>query len=164
MTFNLEYGKSLIQFQPNLTTANQVGKVTVHGWNATRKRKISETVTRDQIEIKNEGKGRGQFDIENAFGDREEVITEPPVESKAEAKRVAKDTLRKIVKDMIKGSGSTLGLPELRAGSILMIDGLGERFSGRYYVTATTHTINDSGYVTQFECRLEKTKKELGLA
>ena len=158
VTFNLEYGKSLIQFQPNLTTANQVAKVTVHGWNAARKQRISESVTRDQIEIKNEGKGKGQFDIANAFGDREEIVTTPPVESKAEAKRVAKDTLRKIVKDMIKGTGSTIGLPDLRAGSILNITGLGERFSGRYFVTATTHTINDSGYTTQFECRKEELK------
>jgi phage protein D len=160
VTFNLEYGKSLIQFQPNLTTANQVGKVTVRGWDAVRKRKISETATREQIEVKNEGKGRGQFDIANAFGDREEIVTTPPVESSAEAKRVAKDTLRKIVKDMIKGSGSTIGLPDLRAGSILKITGLGDRFSGRYFVTATTHTINDSGYVTQFECRKEETKQD----
>ncbi len=33
-TYRLTYGKSLIEFQPELTTANQVGKVTVRGWDA----------------------------------------------------------------------------------------------------------------------------------
>src|SRR5207253_2657051 len=31
-TYRLTYGKSLIEFQPELTTANQVAKVTVRGW------------------------------------------------------------------------------------------------------------------------------------
>ena len=38
------------------------------------------------------------------------------------------------------------------------IDGVGTRFSGRYFVTSTTHTIGDSGYTTQFECRREELK------
>jgi len=158
VAYKLHYGHSLIQFQPNLTTANQVGKVTVRGWNASSKRKISETATRKQIEIQNEGNGIGQFDIERSFGDREEIVTTPPVESKQEAKELAKQTMKNIAKDMIKGSGSTIGLPDLRAGTVLHITGLGERFSGRYFVTATTHTINDSGYITQFECRKEELK------
>jgi phage protein D len=49
-----------------------------------------------------------------------------------------------------------VGLPDLRAGSVVYIDGLGERFSGRYFVTSTTHAISDSGYTTQFECRREE--------
>ena len=47
-------------------------------------------------------------------------------------------------------------LPDIRAGTVLEIDGLGERFSGRYFVVSTTHTIGDSGYTTQFECRREE--------
>ena len=57
---------------------------------------------------------------------------------------------------MVKVSGSTVGLPNLRAGSVVEIDGLGSRFSGRYFITATTHSIGDSGYTTQFECRREE--------
>jgi phage protein D len=57
---------------------------------------------------------------------------------------------------MVKASGSTVGLPDLRAGSVVMIDGAGKRFSGRYFVTATTHAIGDGGYTTQFECRREE--------
>ncbi len=58
---------------------------------------------------------------------------------------------------MIQGSGSTVGVPTLRAGTIIFIEKLGERFSGRYFVTSTTHTIGDGGYTTQFNCRREET-------
>jgi Bacteriophage probable baseplate hub protein len=40
-----------------------------------------------------------------------------------------------------------------------VLEGLGERFSGRYFLTATTHTIADGGYTTQFECRREELKE-----
>ena len=38
------------------------------------------------------------------------------------------------------------------------IGGVGERFSGRYFVTDTTHAVGDSGYTTQFGCRREEVK------
>jgi phage protein D len=61
---------------------------------------------------------------------------------------------------MLMGTGSTVGLPDLRASSVVYLDGLGKRFSGRYFVTGTTHTIGDSGYTTQFECRREDIQED----
>lgn len=56
-----------------------------------------------------------------------------------------------------KGEDTTIGLPGLRAGSNITIDGLGEPFSGGYFVTGTTHSISDSGYTTRFSVRREET-------
>jgi phage protein D len=56
----------------------------------------------------------------------------------------------------VKANASVPGLPDIRSGTVLLIDGVGERFSGRYFVTSTTHSIGDSGYTTQFECRREE--------
>ena len=39
---------------------------------------------------------------------------------------------------------------------VVELGGMGVRFSGRYFVTGTTHTIGDGGYTTQFECRREE--------
>ena len=41
--------------------------------------------------------------------------------------------------------------------------GLGARFSGTYFVTDSTHTINDSGYITKFNARREVTGPLEGL-
>jgi phage protein D len=51
-----------------------------------------------------------------------------------------------------------VGLPDLRTGCVVQISGVGKRFSGRYFVTGTTHTIGDGGYTTRFECRREELK------
>lgn len=156
VTYQLTYGRSLIEFKPDLTTANQVGEVTVRGWDALNKKKIEYTAKRSQIAIKGVGSQGNQAAIEQSFNQRKEVVATKPIESQAEAETLAIRTLEEIAKDMVKGSGSTVGLTSLRAGSVLQIDGLGKRFSGRYFVTATTHTIGDGGYTTQFECRREE--------
>ncbi len=86
------------------------------------------------------------------------MIVNQPINSRKEAKTLAKQTLENIAKDMVKGTGNVVGLPDLRAGSVIFLEGLGDRFDGRYFVTATTHTIGDSGYTTRFECRREELK------
>lgn len=159
--YELKYGATLIEFQPTLTTANQVSEVTVQGWDPKAKKKISATAKRSEIKNKGVGAKGGQPAIDQSFSQKEEIITHPPVQTVAEAKRRAIQALETVAADMIKGSGSTIGLPDLRAGSLLLIEGLGTRFSGHYTVTSTTHTSGDSGYTTQFECRREETQDEV---
>ncbi|HKQ04333.1 MAG TPA: hypothetical protein VJ464_04320 [Blastocatellia bacterium] len=156
LTYRLSYGRSLIEFKPDLTTANQVGEVTVRGWDSLNKKKIEYTAKRSEIVTKGVGAEGNQSAIEQSFNQRKEIIATKPIESEAEAKTLAVQTLEKIAKDMVKGSGSTVGLPDLRAGNVVEIDGLGKRFTGRYFITSTTHAIGDSGYTTQFECRREE--------
>lgn len=159
--YELKYGATLIEFTPTLTTANQVAEVTVVGWDPKAKKKISATAKRSDIKNKGVGAKGGQAAIDQSFSQKQEIITHPPVQTVAEARRRAIQALEAVAADMIKGSGSTIGLPDLRAGSLLLIEGLGTRFSGHYTVTATTHTSGDSGYTTQFECRREETQDEV---
>jgi phage protein D len=159
VTYELKYGHSLIEFQPELTTANQVGKVTVRGWDNVRKKPITATVSRNDILTQGVGSVGGQERIQKSFQDREEVITNRPVNSEQEARTLARELLERNAKEMVSGSGSVVGLPDLRAGSVIYLTGLGERFSGRYFVKSTTHTIGDSGYTTQFQCRREELRR-----
>ena len=151
----LEYGKTLIEFSPELTTANQVGKVTVRGWDNLRKTPITKTATLQNLRRRGLLNKEGRAKLESGFADREEIITDRPVNNGAEAQQLADETLQSNVKDMVKGSGSVVGLPELCTGRILNLLGMGETFSGSYFVTSTTHTIGDGGYTTRFECRME---------
>jgi uncharacterized protein len=160
VTYELKYGLSLIEFQPSLDTANQVDQVTVQGWDAVKKQPIRATATRADLSTKGLGDRRDQANIARAFKDREEVISDKPVQSAQEARTLAKETLERTAKNMVTASGSVVGLPDLRAGSVLFITGVGARFSGRYFVHKTTHTIGDGGYTTQFECRLEELEED----
>jgi uncharacterized protein len=157
--YELVYGRSLIELQPTLTTANQVGEVVVRAWDPVEKRTIEGKATRDQLSTSGVGERGQQRLIDRSFDQRREIIADEPVRSKAEADRLAREQLERIAKDMVTATGSIVGLPDLRAGSVIFIADVGTRFAGRYFVTSTTHSIGDGGYTTRFECRREETKE-----
>ncbi|HEX2205764.1 MAG TPA: contractile injection system protein, VgrG/Pvc8 family [Longimicrobium sp.] len=148
LPFRLQWGASLLSFDPKLTTANQVGSVTVRAWHPTRKKVIEATVTRKEL--------GGREPFTDAFNERQEIIADRPVSSEADAKRLATETLRNIAHAYVTASGSTVGLPRLRTGVRVEITGLGAKYlDGTYFVTGTTHTLGDSGYSTSFQARRE---------
>lgn len=153
-SYRLEWGKSLIQFQPSLTTSQQISAITVYGWNAEQGRRIEVTVNRSELSGRGPRDGRNLDSIEEGFRERTEVIADQPFRSVAEARQYAISRLRENASDIITGRGSTVGTPGLRAGRLIQIDGLGSTFSGQYVVKSTTHTINASGYTTEFEVSL----------
>jgi hypothetical protein len=62
-------------------------------------------------------------------------------------------TLRKSLRELLTADGSTIGVPELRPGVYVRIDGLYPPFDGLYYVTKTDHTFGSDGYRTKFSVR-----------
>jgi len=152
--YTLRWGESLIDFRPTLTTANQIRSVTVKGWDRTRKRQISNKVSLDDPEL---AVNKDLHELLSKCDPRDEVVVERPVHTEQEAKSIAIGILKDRHKEMVKASASCVGLPALRAGCKVDIANLGSRFSGTYYVVSTTHTIDDSGYITRFEARREVT-------
>lgn len=154
VTFELKWGQTLIDFKPTLTTANQVKSVTVNGWNRKTRKGIHATVSLAEVSINKDTQGI----FENCDA-REERVVDEPVFTEAQAKDRARAILMDRFKEMVKCSATCVGLPDLRAGRSVKIDGLGARFSGIYFVTASTHTINDNGYITKFDARREDPGK-----
>ena len=171
-TYVLEWGKNLISFQPTLQTARQVNAVTVNGWNVQTKKPISETATRADL-VKQNQKVIAPEDVgvtENQLSQKVEIIVDRGFKNSQDAKETALKTLRQLAQGLVTGKGKTIGLPELRAGCkvIVCMSPLdvpqgsspspvrpSDRFSGTYQVTETTHTISESGYTTDFSCRME---------
>ncbi len=151
--YHLEWGKSLIQCSPRLTTANQYKSVTVNGWNRAKQKAISYKI--DLTDPKLKKLNKDLHEMIKLCDPREELVVDEPVFSEAEAKQKALAILRDQLKQMVKMNGTTIGLPELRAGSIVTITGLGSRLSGHYFIEQTEHILNDSGYQTKFQARRE---------
>lgn len=155
-TYILEWGKSLMSFQPSFATGNQPDQVIVRYWNPKIKQKFEGTATRADLAQD------GVIDPTRDFGVKQgplskktELVTNLVVQSDDEAKTAAKRRLRILAQGLIEGKGKTVGLPDLRSGNKIRIVGLG-RYDGLYHVTSTTHTIGDNGYTTDFSARKEK--------
>lgn len=127
----LEYGDSLASFSPEFNEADQVGTVEVRHWDPSAKREIV-----------------GSADRDGGTGTR---VVRVPVASRDEAEAAAAAALERLSAELIEGSGDTVGLPELRAGTTVRLEGLGEMFTRTYYVIRSTHRIGTSGYETGFE-------------
>lgn len=154
VTYDLRLGTSLIEIAPRLTSANQFRSVTVKGWNRDRQREIVKTVDLDDRELRR--LNPNLHELLKLCDPREELVVEWPVFTEREAEERARAILTDQHKQMATVSCTTVGLPRLRAGSTVEIGGIGSRLSGTYFVTKTTHTINDRGYLTKFEARREQ--------
>jgi phage protein D len=148
VTFQLHWGRALIDFKPKMTAASQVASVTVNGWNRRTKKPIVERVTLDDARIKC---NRDIHRLLQQCDPREEIVVDEPMFTQRQAHERALAILNAAQHEFVKCEGTAVGLPDLRAGLHVQILNVGARFSGRYFITETEHTINDSGYLTKFK-------------
>jgi phage protein D len=142
---------NLLSFAPTLTLSNQVSKVRVRGWDPRTKQAITFTANRGHLPP---GQGvSGPEAAEKALGDRQEAVIDAPVRSVEEARRLAISLLRERAYGFVTATGRIAGLPELRPGDNVEIHGVGQRFSGVYFVLRVDHTLGASGFFTQFGAR-----------
>lgn len=157
-SLTFEWGKNLGSFTPSLTFADQVTKLTVHGWDHIAQKPIDVAATRDAdgsvtaSEIE-EGSETTAGSEGGKTGGKEEVVTTEEVHSVEEAKNLAKALLENRSQIFVTGGAQTYGMPLLRAGANVTFHGLGDVFNGNYYVIESTHRIDESGYQTTFNVR-----------
>jgi uncharacterized protein len=151
--YELRWGAGLVDLKATLTTANQVRKVTVRGWDRAAQRAIEESCDWDDPQIRRLNPALGE--IVRQCDPREERVITRPVPTRAAARDLARAILRGQAQDLVKVQGTVVGLPHLRAGSRVRVVGIGQRLSGEYFVTDTQHTFGAGGYTTHFGARRE---------
>jgi phage protein D/phage baseplate assembly protein gpV len=147
-TIRLEWGKTLLNFSPRLSTAGLVNEVVVRGWDQIRKQRILVNVKRDSTEPVPISPA-GSEQISKGSGGRSQRVIDVPVSSFVEAKAIAESVLRTQQVTAVAGSGTCLGNPAIRVGAKLELSGIG-RFAGSYFITTVTHSISQNGYLTSF--------------
>lgn len=147
----LEWGKNLSSFTPRLSSAGLAGMQVVRGYNEELAQTIVAFAMAVDLDLDNmvERLGSSARDMLLSLG--KNVVRNQPVESPIDAMVLAKSLLQDILEGLYEGSGSCVGLPELKAGQMIEVRGVGKRFSGMYRLRKVTHTIGDNGYRTSFE-------------
>ena len=148
----LKYGHSLIDFTPRISKVGQLVSVTVYVWVAPIKTTFTVTVGWDWDRM------ALTIDIRPAVLQMQSgpsrVIIREPVTVASAPRQIIKELIPRL-NQRLTGSGSTVGDPRIRAGTVLRLEGLGAQFGGLYRVTSATHTIDASGYRTRFNVRKE---------
>ena len=73
--------------------------------------------------------------------------------SQQECNDAAKAHYNNSAMDLVSGSASTIGTPDLRAGQIVQLKGVGLHFDGNYRIEEATHSIGSSGYQTSLNLK-----------
>jgi phage protein D len=148
----LKWGEGLLRFQPNLNSLQPLTEVTVSGYDVkTNKTFVGRAGSGAEEKIMG-GKSGAKL-AGAAFGGRAATVVDREPTSRDEAEQYAKAVFNARMMELITGSGASIGSPLLRAGIVVDIEGLGESFSGSYYVVRATHTMGAGGYETEFSVK-----------
>jgi uncharacterized protein len=153
----LKYPDDLIDFSPRLSTIGQAEKVEVRAWDMQEKKPIIDSAIANTQRSKM-GKKSGSTAVTSEFGQVSQGIVTQPIRNKEEAKQIAVGQFNEMALTYIAGEGTCMGRTDLRMGTTIEITNIGQRFSGLYYVTATTHTYTrGGGYQTKFTVKRNAT-------
>jgi len=150
----LSLGKDLISFRPVVNSANQVSEIEVRGHNPDDpSTPLVGRARAGEERAQESGRRTGSQISQQRHGNIKKVITDVVVTSVEHAQAIALAELNRHADTFITGDGESVGIPAMRPGITIMLEKMGKRFSGKYYVKSTTHTIDGSGYRTRFSVK-----------
>lgn len=147
----LEYGIDLRRLTIRLATLDEGVTVEVRGWDIQNKRLIAATAGTGRESNLMKGESSGAALTRQAYGGAALLVTDETVVDARLAQDLAEARYNAALKNFIVVEGECPGDPVLRAGETVSITGVGGRFNGVYYLTATSHRMDQSGYQTTFK-------------
>jgi uncharacterized protein len=141
----------LLEFRPRLSTMGQLTELEIRGWSVKDKKElVARAKAGDEVSSMG-GQSTGAAITESAFGAAAVLSYAVPVLTQAEADQMARGGFNRAILTLISGDGLCNGRTDLRPGTVIKVDGIGTRFSGQYYVKATSHCYSPSyAYQTHF--------------
>ena len=154
----LNWGSSLMEFTPRLTTVGDLFGVSTRVW--------VDSLQMDFVIVVSWDYDRACFnlsiypsligEVDDIFGSEAKgKIASIESTGYATAARSILTELLPRLNNRLTGSGSCTGDPRIKASRVIRLDGLGDQFSGLYRITSATHTFDASGYRTAFQVRKE---------
>jgi len=152
----LQWGQSLMDFTPRLTTVGDVWGVTARVWIASLQIEFVIMVNWDYDRACfNLMIYPGLADLSGVLGpNASAAISIKPTGFPTCLRDILTELLPRL-NNRLTGSGSTIGNPAIKAGKVINLAGLGSQFGGLYRITSATHTFDSSGYRTNFKVRKE---------
>ncbi len=151
----LDFGGNLIRFEPRVAAMGQVTQAEAYGWDPSQKKNVSSTT---MVELSVSGTKAlantipANAQMKTAYSSNaKDMVIEPGASSTPQAKAYADAAFSRASSSFMQAYGELdEGDPFLVAGSTVVINGLGLRFSGKYYVTEAHHVFRSGAHRTSF--------------
>lgn len=149
----LSYPENLLSVELNLRVLTQGSTVTALSWNMLTKETVQASTETATPQEYMQGETVGQT-ISLQFPAAPVQLAEVSTTAITGLETIAKAQYQRLLSYFIGGEVVCEGDPGLRAGTNLLLQGLGTRFSGLYYITETQHLYAEQeGYQTRLKVR-----------
>lgn len=136
------FGATLLDFDAEMDARNQFQKVTSYGWNASDQEFLEAEADTPEFELNGnltpddlaQVVGLENLELKNGGGDNS--VLQEWANSKVLFNRLAK----------IRGRMKFQGIPAVKPNTLLNLNGVGERFSGKVFISAVRHEISEGNW------------------
>lgn len=143
-------GSDLLSLSIRTSVLGLVGGVEVRGWDPKEQAEILAKGAAGDAPAMGGSTAGGSL-TDSRFGAAVGQVTGYPVVTKAQAEALALAEVQERALTYVTCEVEIIGDYDVKASSVVAIDGFGTRFSGNYYVDQVTHTFDGEGYRTTFQ-------------
>lgn len=148
----LRFGQNLLEFDAEMDARHQFQTVKASGWDAANQGPL-EAEGQPPSGLQSQGNVTSD-DLSDKTGDNTADIKMSAMATEPELRAWAESLHMKSALSKIRGRARCQGSDKLKPGVIVDMQGIGERFSGKAFVSAVRHEINQGNWMTDVEIGL----------
>ena len=149
----LTYGSSVIEFEAEMDARDQFKKIKAISWDYAGQ-KLFEVDTEEFPSFQQHGNLAGAK-LADAIGLSEYQMHHSGHLLEQELQEWVNGLMLRSRMAKIRGRGRVTGFSGVNPGDMVMLDGVGERFNGKAYVTAVRHDVTDGAWYTHIQFGLD---------
>jgi Rhs element Vgr protein len=137
------FGATLLDFDAEMDARNQFAKVSSYSWNYTDQELVEIEANDPGVSLNGNLSASdlsGIIDLENLELRDGGTITEVELQDWADAKLLFQQLSK------IRGRAKFQGIPAVKPNTIITLEGVGDRFNGKAYVTGVFHEISEGNW------------------
>ncbi len=140
----LKWSENMLSFSREDDLADQPGEINVRSWDSQTKKSLVATSS----SANSVGSGKNGKAILDSFlsGVKEYYYSE--ARSQSDLNLEAAAIFNKRAMKLVSGQATSIGIPELRAGTYVQVEGLDPSLNRIYYIISANHAIDENGYIT----------------
>ncbi|MBN3924791.1 VgrG-related protein [Nostoc sp. NMS4] len=155
---SLKWRVDINRFSVRVTSAEQVNSVQVRAWDYENKKVIiGKATTEEQLTETGNNLGSTTSTVFPNLKPYEMTVVDKPVTDQAKADIMAKALCDELGGEFVYADASAEGTPDIRPRRVISLEGVGDRYSGDYYVTETRHFYTNRVYYTDFSVRGQRS-------
>ncbi len=146
------FGGNLLDFDAEMDARHQISKVSSYAWNYADQELLEIEASDPAVSLNgnlSSGDLSGTIGLENLELRHGGAVTDSELQNWADAKWLFQQLAK------IRGRVKFQGIPDVKPNTILNLEGVGERFNGKVYVSGVRHNITEGNWTVDAQFGLD---------